>query len=63
MRNKFVYSLLKIQKYQKKGSSIKVVEYRDVELTPLPQVHQKYIYIQNSSYRMPTDHCEKASDT
>ena len=27
-----------------------------------PQIHQKYIYMWNSSYRTPTEHSQKTSD-
>ena len=27
-----------------------------------PQIHQKYIYMRNSSYRTPTEHWQKTSD-
>ena len=27
-----------------------------------PQIHQKYIYMWNSSYRTPTERCQKTSD-
>ena len=27
-----------------------------------PQIHQKYIYMWNSSYRTPTEHWQKTSD-
>ena len=29
---------------------------------PSPQIHQKYIYMWNNSYRTPTEHWQKTSD-
>lgn len=28
----------------------------------LPQIHQKYIYMWDSSYRIPAEHWQKSSD-
>ena len=32
-----------------------------MEIT-FPQIHQKYIYLWNNSYRTPTEHWQKTSD-
>ena len=33
-----------------------------MEITFLPQIHQKYIYMWNNSHRTPTEHWQKTSD-
>ena len=33
-----------------------------MEITFLPQIHQKYIYMWNNPYRTPTEHWQKTSD-
>ena len=33
-----------------------------MEITFLPQIHQKYIYTWNNSYRTPTERLQKTSD-
>ena len=54
--------IIKASSYKDRGGASRWRKSKTRRSPSSPQIHQKYIYVWNNSYRTPTERCQKTSD-